>query len=148
EWKYKEFSITAGGTYSGRYNIASETNSSIQTYAYSPEYRVNAGYKIPKILVSVNAFYKYNGALPGYLLGANNEVIQTQIDAYQLMDFTAGRSFLNQKFQVTCGVKNLFNVTNINNSGAGAMVHGSGSSMPVSWGRSFFVQMTFNLQEI
>lgn len=148
EWKYNALSVTGGYTYAGRYNIAYTQNPSINQFSYTPEYRLNVGYKIPKILLNANLFYKYNGALPGYMLSGNNEVIQTLIDPYQLMDATVSKSFLKNKLQLYGGVKNIFNITNINNTGNAGSVHSAGGSMPVSWGRSFFIQMTINLQSI
>jgi len=148
EWKYNAFSLTGGYTYAGRYNIAYTQNQNIDQFSYAPEYRINIGYTIPKILVNTNIFYKYNGALPGYILGANKEVLQTLIDPYQLMDATFSKALFKNKLQIATGIKNIFNITNITNTGAGGAIHGSGSSMPVSWGRSFFIQMTLNLQSI
>jgi outer membrane receptor for ferrienterochelin and colicins len=90
-------------------------------------------------------FGKYNGALPSYFLNPNNEVVQGIIDPYSLLDASASKSFYKNKIALTVGAKNILNVTNINNASGGGFIHGGGSMMPVSWGISYFIQMSLNL---
>ncbi len=145
EFKYQSFSVNGGYTYSARYNIMANTHANVEPYAYTPEYRLNVSYLIPKLLAQINIFGKYNGALPGYFVNQNNEVEQSLIAAYSLLDASTTKSFYKNKIAFTAGAKNILNVTNINNAASGGAVHGGGSLMPVSWGRSIFVQMTITL---
>ncbi len=145
EFKYQSFSATAGYTYSARYNIMANTRNDVEPYSYAPEFRLNLSYLLPKINTQLNVFGKHNGALPGYFLNDNNQVVQSMIDAYNLLDASISKSLYKNKLAFTAGAKNIFNVTNLNNAMGSGAVHGGGSMMPVSWGRSYFVQMTINL---
>jgi outer membrane receptor for ferrienterochelin and colicins len=145
EFKYKTLSLVGGFTYSARYNLLNNTLPSVEPYSYAPELRLNVGYLVPKIATQLNIFGKYNGALPSYFLNQNNEVEQGIIDPYSLLDASASKSFYKNKIALTAGAKNILNVTNINNATGGGAVHGGGTMMPVSWGTSYFVQMTLNL---
>ena len=145
EFKYKTLSLTGGFTYSARYNILKNSMPNIDPYSYAPELRLNIGYMIPKITTQLNMFGKYNGALPSYFLNPNNEVVQGIIDPYSLLDASASKSFYKNKIALTVGAKNILNVTNINNASGGGFIHGGGSMMPVSWGSSYFIQMSLNL---
>ncbi len=145
EFKYKTLSLTGGFTYSARYNVLKNSISNIEPYSYAPELRLNIGYMIPKITTQLNMFGKYNGALPSYFLNPNNEVVQGIIDPFSLLDASASKSFYKNKIALTVGAKNILNVTNINNASGGGFIHGGGSMMPVSWGISYFIQMSLNL---
>ena len=121
------------------------TRNDVEPYSYAPEFRLNLSYLLPKINTQLNVFGKHNGALPGYFLNDNNQVVQSMIDAYNLLDASISKSLYKNKLAFTAGAKNIFNVTNLNNAMGSGAVHGGGSMMPVSWGRSYFVQMTINL---
>lgn len=145
EFKYNTLSLVGGFTYSARFNILSNTIPNLDAYSYSPELRLNIGYLVPKITTQLNIFGKYNGALPSYFLNQNNEVEQGIIDPFSLLDASAGKSFYKNKIALTAGAKNILNVTNLNNEAGGGAVHGGGNMMPVSWGISYFIQMTLTL---
>jgi len=144
ELKIQHISINAGVNYTGRYNLYYSQNTSLDEFLYSPEFRTNINYtfKKPKILLS--AFYKYTGTMPGFTSDAANKIIQTQISDYNTLDITAGITLFNS-LVLQSGVKNIFNVTNINSTASGG-VHGSGGSLPVFWGRSVFASVTYNFK--
>lgn len=143
--KYKQWSIQAGGTYTGRYNELSKTNG-VPVYNYSPEAQLNGSYNFKKQKLTASFFYKYNGKLPGYAL-VNNEVQQTFVSDYHTMDATLSKLFLNEKIGLTIGCKNIFDVKNLATSAVSSGVHSSSSSsMPLSTGRNYFIKLSFNLQ--
>lgn len=78
-------------------------------------------------------------------MGANDEVIQTYINSYQMADLSIGKRFFNQKMVVTLGSKNLFDVKNVNAMGAGGAHSGGSTSNLVAMGRTYFAKLTFNL---
>ena len=55
------------------------------------------------------------------------------------MDLSVSKEFANH-FSLVAGVKNVFNVTSVNQTISGGATHGSGGSFAVGYGRSFFVR--------
>ncbi len=121
-----------------------------KSFTYSPEYRANFTWSIPRVLVDFSVFYKFTGATPGFALDANEQVIQTRVDSYSTMDVSLSKTFWKRRITLVAGAKNLFNVTNINYAGAatGGVHSGGGSSKPVNMGRTGFVSLRFNFIEM
>jgi outer membrane receptor for ferrienterochelin and colicins len=139
-----------GYSYIGRYNEYSETSNTPQ-YTYSPEIQANILYKMPCLPeLQLNAFYKYTGKLPGYGIGEDNSIVQYIISDYQMLDLSLGLNLYNNAVNFQLGVKNLFDVKQIEQSVptiGGA--HSSGSAeMPVAWGRTLFLSLQFNLDKL
>lgn len=111
---------------------------------WSPEVQMSATYSIPKWKTQLSAFYKYNGVRLGYALDTEEQVYQTEIEAYQTLDISITSHFFNDKWTCTIGAKNLFDVTQLNNTSAGS-AHSSGSSIPQNWGRSYFIRLQYTL---
>ncbi|HRJ40199.1 MAG TPA: outer membrane beta-barrel protein, partial [Flavobacteriales bacterium] len=90
-------------------------------------------------------FYKYTGVLPGFYLNSNQEIVQSFINDFHMMDVTISKSFYKKRFNCSMGVKNLFDVRNINSMNVSSGAHSSGTgSMPLSTGRLFFAGIEFN----
>lgn len=142
EFKRSGISLSTGYALIGRYNSLSSSS-----YVYSPEYKANIVYTIPGIHTDFSLFYKVTGATPGFALNANNEVIQTKINGYQTMDMSLTQSLFKRRLTFVLGVKNVFDVTNINYSGAGTggAHSGGGSTLPVNMGRTWFMNLRINL---
>ena len=141
EARREGLSLAAGYAVTGRYSQFASSK-----FVYSPEYRLNASYTVPRIMMDVSVFYKFTGATPGFAVDENQQVFQTMVQSYQTLDATLSKSFLKRKITCVLGAKNLFNITNINYSGSAGGVHSGGSSnLPVNQGRTFFVNLRFNL---
>jgi hypothetical protein len=70
------------------------------------------------------------------------------VDPYNFIDFSAGKSLLNNKITVGLGVKNILDIKDVFSTGSGG-AHGSGNSTEtgsdsIAWGRSFFVKLAIN----
>ncbi|MDB5271772.1 MAG: TonB-dependent receptor plug [Chitinophagaceae bacterium] len=132
--------LSVGGSYTGRYNILSQT-SDVPAFSYSPELRSNLFYEWKKARLTIALFYKYNGSLPAFAIDDNNQVYQNTIQAYHMADASVTKYFLNKRISVSLGSKNLFNVKNINGSSTGD-VHSAGTnSLPVAMGRTYFIKL-------
>lgn len=144
--QYKLLKLTLGYGRIARYNQLSKTEA-LNEYSYANEYRANLTYSIKRARTDVNLFYKYNGKLPGYALDANNQVYQTFVEAYSMMDASVTKSFYKNRVKLTVGVKNLLNVTNISfNTTSSAHSAGAGS-MPMAMGRFMFTSLRINLEK-
>ena len=147
-WKNLEASV--GFSYIGRYNRLSTTERNVPGMVWSPEVNGNIMYYIPKWGAGINLFYKYNGSRPGYEAvpqsNGNVAVNRTSIAGYHNADISMNKN-ITHFLTLTAGVRNLFNVTRIESSslvGDGRAHSSAVSSLPVGYGRSFFLGL--NLQ--
>ena len=140
--KYKNWNTSIGIAYTGYFNELSENDKALPTMQWAPELNSNIGYSFNKIGLDLNLFYKLYGKKPFYALNSNQEVAQVFQTAYQLADFTAIKKL--KWFNVTAGVKNIFDVKRINSALASGGVHNSNSTKNIASGRSLFFSLNFN----
>jgi outer membrane receptor for ferrienterochelin and colicins len=137
---------TVGFSYVGRYNRLSENKPEISIFSWTPEVFAEGSYLFEKYKTSVHLFLKWSGKRPSYQI-SNNDTGTAQL--VKLDGMTFADCMLTQPvfkaLAVNIGVKNLFNVTNLNSSqpiSSGA--HSSSNGVNTSYGRSFVVGMTYN----
>ena len=142
-WKNIEAHI--GFSYIGRYNQLAETANNIPDMVWSPEASANIMYYIPKWGTGVNLFYKFNGQRPGYeaAVQPDGTVVPsgTHINAYHNADISVNKN-ITSYLTLVGGVRNLFDVTRIESTslvGDGSAHSSAVSSLPISYGRSFFL---------
>lgn len=137
-----------GFSYIGRFNQIADDELGLTEFFYSPEFNANLSYLFPKSRTSVNAFYKYTGRLQSYFTETNAQNEQQisigEISDFHWLDATIVQPF-KEAFEFTLGARNLFNITNVNNSGIGGGTHSGGPSVPISYGRSYFLKVSYNL---
>lgn len=136
--------ISLGGSYTGRYNILSETQD-VNPFSYTPEVRSNVMYEFKKINLTAALFYKYSGKLPGFQLDANNNILPTFINEYHTADFSVSKLLWKKRINLSIGSKNLFNVKNVSAFASGSGHSSSTSSVPIGTGRTYFIKLDFNL---
>ncbi len=145
-FRYKTYKTSFGFSYIGRYNLASETNTEIEKYSYSPEFTTSFIYEVEEWQTSLSLFYKYAGKLLGYSVSDFGDVSQFEISDYGMMDASVINFFWKKRISTTVGVKNIFNVQDIQSSQLQGGVHSGGSgSLPVSWGRTFFIKLALSI---
>ncbi len=138
----ENFTIGLSTAMNGRKYQFNDTLSS-DGFRFSPEFSANANYVIPKIKLRLTVYYKYNGQFITPYIESDGSVAEQIIEPYGLLDFTMGRSFWKQRITIAVGAKNLLDVNQVNtNGGSGGGVHSTGSaSVPMAWGRSYFVSL-------
>lgn len=146
--QYKMWNFVLGVSYIGIYNNAFELINK-QKYVYSPEYRfqISKGFKHKNgSKTVVSTFFKHNGKIVGYNLDYTRRVTPIFTQAFSIFDATLNHSFLQKKLNLTVGCKNILNVQSIRASGTSNSFHNGGStSMPISIGRSLFIQLNVNI---
>jgi outer membrane receptor for ferrienterochelin and colicins len=141
---WKDLEISGGVNFVGLYNRLSEVSES-PTFNFSTDFNLNISYNIPKWDLDLNLLNKYTGKRPGYYLDENDEVQLGTIQAFHMMDISATKRFWNDRVNLTVGVKNILDVTDIqSNVAASGGVHSTGNAISQSWGRSFFASMKLN----
>lgn len=87
-------------------------------------------------------FSRYTSKTLGFLSNGNNY----EISGYFMADLSLTQQLLNNKVQVQVGVKNLFNVNQVQNTAPLTGVHSSGGSgLNIAMGRNPFIRCVVNL---
>jgi len=145
----KNLQASLGIFYIGRYSgFSGDNNIEIPEFVWATEINSNITYTFPKIRGSVSLFYKYTGSLPSYQLSTENSV--NTIKLTKIGDFHTADIMLNKNLfrsiTVNAGIKNLFNVTQLTNtSTVTGGAHSSGGAVPYSYGRSYVLGLSYNL---
>ncbi len=142
EYVWQRLSVSVGFDYIWYHAEVLQPVQSQVSFA-SPDASVQVGYKVPKAEITINAYYKYTGSKLNYSL-TNSTETGTR-NAFNALDISLSRNFWKDRIQVTCGGKNLLNVTNVGNNGVVAFGHGSsGGNTLVNWGRTFFISLNLH----
>ncbi|MBV1923766.1 MAG: TonB-dependent receptor [Flavobacteriaceae bacterium] len=137
----KPLSIKAGFSYVGRYNKFNEDFESDE-FLYAPEISSNINYNIEKAALNFSLYYKYSGERTGYFIDEDtNELNETTRDSFNNLDATISKSFLNNMFSASVGVKNILDVEDVETTNEIGEAHSRDMQL---WGRSFFIRTSFN----
>ena len=150
---WKQLEGTVGFSYIGFYREMYDDKDYIKLdgnkYLWSPELSASVSYTVKPIQTKLNLFYKYTGRRPQYVTGTSTSgqsvLYVAETAAYNLADFTFN-TVLNKYITVSGGVKNIFDVNNVNTNAASSSgsIHNAGSSIAINYGRSYFIGL--NLQ--
>ncbi|MEM7550994.1 MAG: TonB-dependent receptor [Bacteroidota bacterium] len=144
-----ELSLSTGFSYIGRFNQLSESDEpGLETFLFSPEFNASLSYRIKPLNTSVNLNYKYTGAVPNYVFVANEETGEEEltlgeIEGFSWMNLTLSRP-VTKYLKATLGVKNLLDVQRVGNTTNSGGAHSGGDSLPIGFGRSYFLNVQFN----
>lgn len=116
-----------------------------EKFLYSFNLNCNASYSIPKWQTTFSTYYKFNGKTQQFVEGSSEYIIST-LDATNWLDASARKSFFKNKLETTIGVRNILDVTNINQKSANdGAAHGTSANVMLAYGRSFFLKLVYNL---
>jgi len=107
-----------------------------------PQTSLNISHEFKSTGTSLQWFSRYTGRTLGFLSDGNTY----EIERYGLADFNVSQKLYKNKIALQLGVKNIFNVTQIQNTAPNSGVHASGGSgVNIALGRNLFIQCTVNL---
>ena len=151
-WNLNWITINTGFSYIGRYNNISET-SVVNPFSFATEYNSSFIINLNKLMkkfahvdilhdANVAIFYKYTGDLPSFTINTNDNVQESVIEGYQLLDINFSKKLYDKKIKLTAGCKNIFDIQDVSMTGIVSGVHQSTTnSMSVGYGRSFFASL-------
>ena len=122
------------------YNVENE----LFTYT-KPRQNISAsyGFKYEKWNLKTNITWKYKSTSEYQRISENGEFTSYQQEPYQLINFKLHKEFPKINTSFSFGIKNLLNIKTIN-SAIQEGVHSNTESI-VSWGRTCFIELRFNL---
>ena len=138
----QNFNFSIGNNYTGRYNNLSSTFDN-QKYNFSHSLSSSFTYFLNNQKLSLSAFYKFTGKTPIFYR-ENNQIFESSIDSYHLLDFIIKKSLINDKLNLKVGVKNLFDIQNISSFSDNSIHSSSNSTQSVSYGRTIFTSLNFD----
>jgi outer membrane receptor for ferrienterochelin and colicins len=146
---YPSLKISAGLAETGRLNyLSGPENQQAADYFYTTDVTASATYRFVKPELSLMLNYKYTGKLPNIIVD-NGTISEGYVGAYNMMDFSAMKSFWGNRIRLTAGVNNIFNVKTIPAVGVTGGAHsGGGESMNIGWGTTVFAKITLNINKL
>jgi outer membrane receptor for ferrienterochelin and colicins len=144
----KNLQLNFGASYIGRFNRLSENNEiEVPQFSWTAEFFSTVMYHIPKFDGAISVFFKHTGKRPSYQLVDGNIATArlAQIGGFSWTDLMLNKN-IYKRFTLNAGVKNVFNVTQLNNTGvaSGGAHSAGGGSVPYSYGRSYVLGLSFN----
>jgi len=147
-YQWRDFQVEAGAQRIYFYNPLSEEVSTVDRFTPVTELNGKVSYLLPLIHSNLSLFVRTNDRFVNYFPETEDgeTVARQQLqDGFTMLDATLGRSFLNDRLQLTAGVRNLLDIQQVNLAGGGGGAHSGGNNAPIGAGRSFFVRASFQL---
>ncbi|WDF45716.1 TonB-dependent receptor [Chryseobacterium sp. KACC 21268] len=147
------FSINTGVSVMGVSQILNTGNlSSPSGYNYFVEANLAANYTLPKAKTIFSLYYKYTGNRKALVFEAGQTIAEPgnyvlgDVEDFSMMNFTVSQPFFKNRFEVTLGIKNIFDVSTIRNTTESGNVHNGGAATQnLFYGRSYFARLNYNL---
>jgi len=147
---WKNIDATLGFSYtafSTSYDAKTYVKPDGRDFLWTPELNTSIVYNVPAIKTSFALFYKLVGNKPSFSqssVGSQPTILLTNTSAYDLADITINTR-VAKILTVSAGVKNIFDVTNVNSNteNPSATAHSSTGPQSINYGRSYFLGLAF-----
>lgn len=148
-YKKGSFLFNTGASLTGISRILKAPNAeSPDQFFFYPEVNASVNYKLSGIKTLFALYYKYSGESTQYRMesdvAGNTTFTLGKIGNFSMMNATVSQPFFNDHLDFTVGVKNIFDVTNIQNTTQAGDGHNANNTMNLFYGRSYFARVTYN----
>lgn len=114
-------------------------------FLYSLNLNSSISYTLQPWKTTFTAYYKFNGRTQQFVAGSSEYELST-IDESNWIDASLRKTFLKKKIEATIGVRNIANLTNVNQTKSNtSSAHTSASEIMLAYGRSYFFKLAYNL---
>ncbi|MCW3161746.1 TonB-dependent receptor plug domain-containing protein [Chryseobacterium oryctis] len=120
-------------------------------YNFYAEANFSANYTLPKTKTLFALYYKYTGVRKQFVHESTSDIsapprfILGEVGSYNMMNFTISQPFFKNHFEISAGVKNIFNVSSVRNSIQSGSAHNAANSQQnLFYGRSYFARLNYN----
>ncbi|MFM7078679.1 MAG: hypothetical protein ACKOYC_02685, partial [Bacteroidota bacterium] len=136
----KSFSTSVGWSIYGKEQSLDGESSGMNNYS---EAFARVSYHFGRKDFSIDAWFKFNGSSPGYILNETNTITTYENPSYSMLDFALSKRTL--KFAtIQLGIRNLLDVTDVNASVTGSAHNDGSGSIAVGTGRTYFLKLSFD----
>lgn len=108
---------------------------------FVPQGTLNISYEYAKTGTAFNLFSRYTGRTQGFINNGNTY----ELSSYWLADANMTQKLWGNRIQLQLGVKNLFNVSQIQNAAPNGGIHSATGGINIAMGRNVFLQCSLNL---
>jgi outer membrane receptor for ferrienterochelin and colicins len=136
---FKNLNIGAGTSYTRRENNFSNKIFNADTW----EFRANATLtNIGKTGIAANIWFKHSGKQPNFVQNEDGTIQPNFVGAYNLADAGLSRKFFKNKLNTSFGLRNLFDIRNVQAQLSGGSGHSNGAnSTALATGRTVFAKL-------
>ncbi len=148
-WENDRWLLNIGGAVTGRFDALGESGGG-NAWIFSPEFNASITREWKQNGWSASLFAKYQGELTSYVYLSATEVGRSTIEPFTMADVTVSKRLWNGRITLGGGCKNIANVTDLGATSGGEGVHdggGSGSSVPMATGRTWFLRLDLELSK-
>ncbi|WP_143883424.1 TonB-dependent receptor plug domain-containing protein [Chryseobacterium binzhouense] len=131
-------------------NLNTGNLTSPDDYNFNAEANFAANYTLPKLNTLFALYYKYTGLQKRFTQkasqnpGENPQYVLGEISAFNMMNFTVSQPFFNNHLEISLGVKNIFDVSDVRNTVLSGGAHNSAAgSQNLFYGRSYFARLNY-----
>ncbi|MCL5246409.1 TonB-dependent receptor [Cellulophaga sp. 20_2_10] len=151
--KTDNWTFNIGATLQGISQVANDEVNSEDKFLYSFQLNTSSTYQIKKWNTAVTLLLKHTGEQQNYSAtgtdaSGNPTFSKTTTGAYNWLDASLKKSFLDKSFQVTLGARNLLDVTTVDviRPTSGGVHSSSGNGILLGYGRSYYLKLLYNLK--
>jgi outer membrane receptor for ferrienterochelin and colicins len=149
-FRNRNWDVSAGFSYTGRFNQLHEGGDDSPEFTWAPEVTSTASYRTNNGGWVFSAYYKYTGKLPfaePVTVDGQQTIHIAKLNSYQWSDVSVQKE-LFKSFNVTAGVRNLFNIKSIGSTSlSSGSAHGGGNTRPIGSGRAYFIDLTYTFNQ-
>ena len=147
---YNNLKAQIGLSVQGISKILNSRTQSKDNFLFNLQLNTNIGYTVPKWETTFSLFFKYIGEQQQFVEKTNEVGEQVfkagKTDPYTWMDATLNKSLFNNQLIIAGGCRNLFDITQVNTTAFEGGAHNDApSQIPLGYGRSYFLKLTYNL---
>ncbi|WP_142725587.1 TonB-dependent siderophore receptor [Chryseobacterium sp. ON_d1] len=148
-----DLSLNAGVSVLGISQVLNTGNIvSPDDYNFYAEANLAANYTLPYTKTLFALYYKYTGSQKRYTHQTNlqdpkdpGQYVLGEIGDYHMMNFTVSQPFFKNHFEISAGIKNIFDVTSVRNTiQAGNSHNAAANQQNLFYGRSYFARLNYN----
>lgn len=144
DYRIKNWSYGLGYSIIGVLDLLETDTVAQQQYYYLNQLRFNTSYHLKNPKITFSLFNKYAGPTVGY--NADNTRYRTS--DFFLMDFTIQKILNKRRIALTAGIKNVLGVTSVQTNRIAGIHDQSGNSVLVQPGRSYFLRLSYNIDNL
>ena len=115
-------------------------------YLVSTDWTNDLSITLPTLPITCNIWHKRTGKTP-FFYNQDGKTLQAHTNAWNMLNLSLSTHFLNRNFRVNTGVKNIFNIRQLQaNNNNGIHIEASNQQY-LHWGRNFFIGLAWHWQK-
>jgi len=114
-------------------------------FNFYPQLQLNLHYTWKRPGLTASFFLNHIGRRSDLILNTEDKLVTTTFSPYTIHDVNLKKNFWSDRISLSLGVKNLWDVTQVNSTRVEAGgAHSPGGSLLVGYGRTWFTRLQFN----